>query len=308
MNRRLGRGLDSLLGDARSSSDSLPTERATVPPAPAAAQPRASGAVELELHRIRPNPFQPRTTFDPEGLEELKESIRIHGVLQPVVVRPHADGFELIAGERRWRASRLAGRTTVPAVVRTDVDDRALLELALVENLQRRDLDPMERAQGYRRAIAELGLTQEQVAERVGLKRSTVTNQLRLLELPAEAQEAVRRGLISMGHARALLALVEAGPILAAVQRIVREGLSVRQVEELARTPRPQTASKSGSSAPGPKPAPWERELETRMRATLGSPVHLHNREGYRGTIVIDYFDRADLDRLIAILAPRREL
>lgn len=294
--RRLGRGLDSLLGEPTRSSE----------PSPAAgAMESASSGVELPLDRIRPNPYQPRTTFDPEGLEELRQSIVLHGVLQPIVVRPQGDGYELVAGERRWRASRLAGRLTIPAVVRTDVDDRALLELALVENLQRRDLDPIERAEGYRRAMTELGLTQEQVAERVGLQRSTVSNHLRLLELPAEAQEAVRRGLIQMGHARALLGLGGAGSILSAVQRIVREGLSVRQVEQLARATRtPPGAEDSKASAR----LPWERELEQRMRTQLGTPVRLRNRAGYRGRIVIEYFSRAELDRLIEHLAPRPEV
>jgi ParB family chromosome partitioning protein len=293
VNRRLGRGLDSLLG---------------VPPGEPGISPRAATPVEVELDRIRPNPSQPRRTFEPEGLEELRDSIRLHGILQPILVRRVEDGYELIAGERRWRAARMAGLERVPAVVRDEVEDRAMLELALVENVQRRDLDALERARGYRQMIDDLGLTQEQVADRVGLKRATVANHLRLLDLPPEAQEALRQGLVTMGHARALLALQDRGSLLALVQRVAREGLSVRQVEAAVRARLSSSqAARSGAAAPE-KQAPWEREIEGRMRAHLGSRVRIRNRPGYKGKIVIDYHDRADLDRLIELLAPRAEI
>ncbi len=188
MEKRLGRGLGSLLG--------------TSSPAEA---PKATS--ELAVDQIRPNPFQPRRHFEPSALEELAQSIRQHGLLQPIVVRAAASGFELISGERRLRASKLAGRTTIPAIVRPNVTDKDLLELALVENVQRQDLDAIERALGFRRMQDELAMTQEAVADRVGLKRSTVANHLRLLDLPQTVQEGIAKGLISMGHARALLAV-----------------------------------------------------------------------------------------------------
>src|SRR4029079_17464167 len=220
MERRLGRGLGSLLG----TSDSFEEQKK---------------AGELPLDAIRPNPHQPRRTFDPVALEELTESIRRHGILQPIVVRASdrdAEGrsFEVVSGERRWRASRMAGRTSIPVTVR-EVDNDQMLELALVENLQRQDLDAIERATGYQQMMKALTITQEQVAEKVGLKRSTVANHLRLLELPAAAQEAVRRNLITMGHARALLGLADATQVMALVERIARQDLSVRDVERLVR-------------------------------------------------------------------------
>jgi len=267
--------------------------------------------LEIELDRIQPNRQQPREIFDPEGLEELTSSIREHGVLQPIVVRPNGDGYELVSGERRWRAARTAGLKTIPAVVREVADDEMLV-LAMVENVQRRDLDPIERARGYRDLMG-LGLTQEQVAAKVGLKRSTVANHVRLLELPEEARQAVSRGLISMGHARALLGLAGSVGILELVQRTVREGLSVRQIEESVRSrtggaKRPVTKPAAGEPSAPQKAEdvpPWQRELQDRMMRHLGCKVEIRNQAGYRGKIVIDYDDRGDLDRLSEILAPR---
>lgn len=290
MERRLGRGLGSLLG----ASPSLDVQK---------------GSREVPLDQIRPNPHQPRKTFDPAALEELAHSIQRHGVLQPIVVRPAGSGFEIVSGERRWRASRAAGRITVPALVRDDVTDAQMLELALVENLQRQDLDALERARGYRDMMDSLRITQEEVAEKVGLKRATVANHLRLLDLPEVAQDALRKGLITMGHARALLGLAEPRHMGSLVARIAREDLSVREVERVVR----ESAQTSKDKAPStlqpiaPQPA-WARELELRMREHLGTKVQLHPLPGYRGTIVIEYFDRADLDRLAAILAPRESL
>jgi ParB family chromosome partitioning protein len=299
--RRLGRGLGSLLGATTGSEQEV---------APAEPRPPEAARSEIELDRIQPNRQQPREVFDPEGLEELSASIREHGVLQPIVVRQVADGYELVSGERRWRSARMAGLKTIPAVVREVADDEMLV-LAMVENVQRRDLDPIERARGYRDLIA-LGLTQEQVAAKIGLKRSTVANHVRLLELPEEARQAVSRGLISMGHARALLGLAGSVGILELVQRTVREGLSVRQIEESVRSrsggvKRPAAKASEGESAPqkAVDVPPWQRELQERMLHHLGCKVEIRNQAGYRGKIVIDYDDRGDLDRLSEILAPR---
>lgn len=291
MERRLGRGLGSLLG---AETPAAPHESPTV----------------LEIARIRPNPFQPRKVFEPAALEELTNSIRSHGVLQPIVVRPVQDGYELVAGERRWRASQAASRTTIPAVVRADLTDQQMLELALVENVQRQDLDAIERAQAFRALMVQLELTQDQVSDRVGLKRSTVANHLRLLDLPEDAQRAVQANLISMGHARALLGLSRPEAILALVERVVREGLSVRETEDAVRKAGKQgtgkevaPASPSAASVP-----PWVRDLEGRMREHLGTRVHVRNQPGFRGEIVIEYFQRSDLDRLVQILAPKQKV
>ncbi|MCL4144329.1 UNVERIFIED_CONTAM: hypothetical protein GTU68_005172, partial [Idotea baltica] len=188
-------------------------------------------ARDIALIEIEPNPHQPRTVFAAEGLNELRDSIAQHGVLQPVVLRKTPSGFELIAGERRCRASRMAGLTTVPAIVREDVSDEVMLELALVENVQRRDLNALEKALGYKTMMSQLTLTQEQVASKVGLKRATVANHLRLLDLPAKVQDAVGEGLLSMGHARALLAADGEEEQVRLLEVIVREGLSVRAIE-----------------------------------------------------------------------------
>ena len=301
MERRLGRGLGSLLGS------STPVEGQ-----------KAGEALPLDL--LEPNPYQPRKTFDPAALEELVASIRRHGILQPIVVRPVAPDlgggvlgvqrYQIVSGERRWRASRLAGLTTVPAVVRANVRDEDMLELALVENLQRQDLDAMERATGYQQMMKSLQITQEQVAEKVGLKRATVANHLRLLDLPPQAQEAVRNNLISMGHARAMLGLTDTAAMLALLGKIARQDLSVRDVERIVR----ESASGRSKQAAGaavvlqPQGPAWLRELEERMRERLGTQVRLRHTPAYRGQIVIEYFSREDLDRLCEILAPREEL
>ena len=285
MERRLGRGLGSLL-----SSE------------PAAREPRT----EVSVASIRPNPFQPRKHFLPEALAELQASIQLHGVLQPVVLRKTAQGdLELIAGERRWRASQAVGLKTIPAVVREGVSDEAMLELAMVENLQRSDLDPIEKARGFQQLQAQ-GLTQEQVAAKVGLQRSTVANFMRLLELSEPVQKAVTSGLITMGHARALLGVTDRARQEELCALTVRRGLSVRELEERVRELQGRTTEK-----PKPvvvPPAPWVRDMETRIRSHLGTKVQVKNGEGYQGSIVIEYHGREDLDRLFALLAPRKTL
>lgn len=293
MERRLGRGLGSLLGDSVANPEVTETTRPEL-------------AQELRLDEIRPNPQQPRTVFDPGPLEELRDSIRNHGVLQPVVVRRTARGYELIAGERRWRGARLAGLERIPAMVRDDISDNDMLELALVENVQRRDLDALEKARGYQGMIDALSLTQDQVAQKVGLKRSTVANHLRLLELPERAQAAIREGLVTMGHARALLGLSDEAQILAILAKVAREGLSVRQTEALVRESAGGQAEETEKTIT--PPAPWVTELQDRMRDHLGTKVQVHNKQGYRGQITIDYYGREDLDRLLGVLAPRESL
>lgn len=293
MERRLGRGLGSLLGQSDQAA----------PPA----------VRELPLKAIRPNPGQPRKTFDSEPLEELRQSIELHGVLQPILVRPGANGqYEIVSGERRWRAARLAGLEAIPVVVR-EVGDEECLELAIVENVQRQDLAPIEKAKGFVQLQKQFGLTQEQIAKRVGLQRSSVANFLRLLELPKEIQDGVSAGLVSMGHARALLGLADAAGQRAAFERVVREELSVRDTERLVQAseapaspsqPTPPTKASPGAG----KRETWEATLEARMREHLGAKVELQRGSGYRGKIVVHFNGREDLERLVDLLGPKDEL
>ncbi len=291
MERRLGRGLGSLL--------------APPPPPEASISSRNGPGAALPLGRIRPNPFQPRKSFPPGALQELQASIQAHGVLQPIVVRSSPEGFELISGERRWRAAQAAGLQTIPAVIREGVSDGAMLELALVENLQRADLDPIEKARGFHQLL-DRGLTQEEVASKVGLQRPTVTNHLRLLDLGQGVQKALAEGLITMGHARAILGLPGEKRQEELCALVVRQDLSVRQVE--ARVRDLAGRSRPGESAAAQAAPAWVRDMESRMRNHLGTKVQLRNGEGYRGQIVIDYHGREDLDRLFGLLAPRKAI
>jgi ParB family chromosome partitioning protein len=275
----LGRGLSALIP---------PRETAIAAP------------VEIPLARIEGNPFQPRQRLDDAELERLAASIRDHGVLAPILVSETLDGYRLVAGERRVRAARLAGLERIPAVVR-QVADRDLLELALVENLQREDLDPIEEAHAYRQLIDEFGFTQEQLAERVSRARSSVANTLRLLDLPDAIQAMIIDGRITAGHARAITGLEQAVQ-LGLATTIAERDLSVRQAEELARRlrERPSADASTGRRADRPSDPDLER-IEEDLRAALGTKVSLaRSRRG--GRIVIEYYDDADLERLIGLL------
>jgi ParB family transcriptional regulator, chromosome partitioning protein len=287
--RRLGRGLGALLSEP--AVDARPTE--------------------LNLASIRPNPLQPRRHFDTEALAELRDSIRQHGLLQPIVVRRKGDGYEIVAGERRWRACRLAGLQQIPAVVREDLDDRGMLELALVENVQRQDLDPIERARAFQQLQSVLGVTQEQVADRVGLRRPTVTNLLRLLELPESVQALVSSNQLSMGHARAILAAEDPATRLELAKEAVAQHWSVRELERRARAGlQARSAGPAGAATPvGAAEAPaWVADVEARLKTALGTRVAIRAGAGERGHIQIDYYGRRDLDRLLAMLAPRETI
>lgn len=286
--KRLGRGLGSLIQDTEHDS----------PPS------------EINLGEIRPNPFQPRREFDPAGLEELRDSIRNHGILQPIVLRKVETGYQLISGERRWRAARLAGLVAIPAIVRPEVDDKVMLELALVENVQRRDLNPIERARAFKDMMDSLDATQQVVADKVGLKRSSVANLLRLLELPDSVQSMVSRGAITMGHGRALLPLGDPAKMESLAKEVEAKGLSVREVERLVRSLAEETPA---SEPPTPKVVepvlvPWAKSMEERIREVLGTRVQLKNGPKYRGQIVIHYYNREDLERIYETLAPREDL
>lgn len=285
--KALGKGLDSL----------IPTTPVRKPASvPTAARP--VGELHIDIDRIRPNPHQPRKAFDEGGLEELAASIQVQGVLQPVVVRPTGDGhFELVAGERRWRAAQRAGLHRVPAVVR-EVPDEKLLELALIENLQREDLNPIEEAEGYRVLIDDLKLTQQDVASRVGKQRTTVTNALRLLGLPRRVQDELRVGALGAGHGKAIAGLDGAGEQIALAERTIREGLSVRQVEAIvARLGNPKAAKAAKAAQRDPNVAAAEQTLQravgTKVRI-VGGPK--------RGRVELEYYSAEELDRIYQML------
>jgi ParB family chromosome partitioning protein len=277
--RGLGRGLGALLGDDRSSASS-------------------GGLSQIRVDSIRPNPQQPRKSFDPVTLGELEQSIRELGVLVPLIVRPlSGGGHELIAGERRWRAAAAARLETVPAIVRA-ADDRTSLELAIVENLQRQDLDPLEEAMGFQHLIEEYAFTQEQLAERIGKSRPAVTNSLRLLGLSDPIKSQLRSGAISFGHAKALLAL-DPKDREAVAKRIERDGLTVRDVERLGR--RRGAPAKAAGGLPHPKKPDVEAALG-RLRYHLGAPVAIVAGPSGTGRVEIRFSDDADLTRIVDLI------
>ena len=273
--KALGRGLEALI--------------------PAAAEPAegATGAPrQLAIAEVSPSPFQPRTRFEDTALQELAASIKATGVLQPVIVRRHADGYQLVAGERRLRAAQLAGLSKIPAILR-DVDDREMMELALIENIQREDLSPIDEAKAYKALVSAVGLTHDQLSERVGKQRSSITNSLRLLSLPPEVQDMVSRGTLSAGHARALLGLESAGDQLAAARYVIAKGFSVRRTEAFVtrrlRRQRPRARTTHVNSL-----AEWETKLQQRFatRVTI-------KRGGRGGRVEFEFYGDTDLERLL---------
>ena len=294
--RGLGRGLDALLGGMPPAA----TSAMSATSAASATSSDPEGELrELPIGQLRPGRYQPRGVMDPDALEELSQSIRAQGLIQPIIVRPIDGGFEIIAGERRWRAAKLAGLTEVPCLVR-DVDDRATVAMALIENIQREDLNPLEEATALKRLIDEFDLTHQETADAVGRSRAAVSNLLRLLELPDEIRALVQRGAIEMGHARALLPL--AAPMaIALAKQAADEGWSVRQVEhrvqQLASGKLP-TPPKKGATKPKPQQADIAA-LERELSETLGSRVAVLNGRGNKGKLVIHY---ASLDALDGVL------
>jgi ParB family chromosome partitioning protein len=275
-----------------------------VPPEPTAARESGSEVAaprELPVDLIDPNPEQPRRRFDPEQLQSLATSIRRHGVLQPVVVRRAGERYELIVGERRWRAARAAGLPTIPVVI-SDVEPRDRLELAIVENVQRHDLNPIELAHAYR-ALAEAGATQEEIGLKVALDRSSVANHLRLLELSRELQGDVEQGRLSMGHAKALLQVSNSERQRHLRDRILQEGLSVRAAEQLGREiagPARTRPPRKSSAATAPLDADTRSFLD-RLQRRMQTRVHL-NGDGKRGRLEIEYFSAEDLQRIATLL------
>ena len=282
--RALGRGLSALIPQA--SVPSLVHELGE------------KAVVRLPIESIFRDVNQPRKTFDEQQLQKLADSIRAQGLIQPVLVRRDGTGYRLIAGERRWRAAQLAGLHEVSAVVRNASDGEAL-ELALVENLQRADLNPLEEAEGFRRLLEEFALTQEQVSQRVGKDRSSVANALRLLGLPDEVKEMLRAGNLSMGHARALLGLSEPEQLVSLAKKVVAQRLSVRETERWVS--RMKAAPRERLSPREQKQNPHVRQVVEQLQRLLGTKVRLIEKNG-QGKLEIDFFSQEDLDRLLMLL------
>ncbi|MCI7334171.1 MAG: ParB/RepB/Spo0J family partition protein [Oscillospiraceae bacterium] len=275
----LGKGLDALFMD-----NSIEEE--------------AKSAVKLKINDIEPNRAQPRKSFDEEALEELANSISTHGVIQPLLVRPLADGgYQLIAGERRWRASRMAGLTEVPVVIR-EMSDSEAMELALVENLQREDLNPIEEAQGLALLMETYGLTQEQAAKRVGKSRPAVANSMRLLSLPQEVLAMVERGELSAGHARTILALENAEQITALANEIIKKNLSVRETERAVKALLKGDTKKEKRAK---KRDTYYDEVELAVSQSLGRKAKVSLSGGNKGTLEIEFFGKEDLSKLLKL-------
>lgn len=255
---------------------------------------------ELEIAKIIANPYQPRTQFKPEALQELSDSIREHGVIQPVVVTETANGYELVVGERRFRASQLAGLTKIPAIVKKTLHDQTKLEVALIENIQRQELNAIEEARGYDRLIKSFNLTQDQVAKKVGKSRSAVANTLRLLNLPAEIQRGVIEGRISEGHARAILGLGDIEKMILMYATILEQGLNVRQVENKVREI--VVKRKMDAAMPDPK----LMAIESELRGKLGAQVKIQ-RQGRGGKITIDFYSDEDLEEIMNRMAEQQQ-
>lgn len=276
----LGRGLSALIPDAP------------------AAPPAVERGLDVDTDLLRPNPFQPRGQIDDARIEELARSIRSHGIIQPIVVRRADGGYEIVAGERRWRASQRAGLLKVPVVVR-DVPDDRLLASALIENIQREDLNPIEEAQAYRRLGDESGLTQEQIADAVGKDRSSIANYMRLLKLPHEVRQNVAAGTLSMGHARAILGLADEAVQLRVSRDVIAKSLSVRETEALVA----RSAQPAAKRAEQPKDV-HTRAAEDRLRFALGTRVRIV-RKGRGGKVEIDFANENELQRIFEYLTER---
>ncbi len=293
----LGKGLDAILG-GQSAERVVPEAVASgVVPIPRTSQDGAGSPLMVNIEKVSAGRAQPRRKFDENALDELADSIREKGILQPLVVTPTSAGYELIAGERRLRAAARAGLASVPVIIKKEIDAGELVELALIENIQREDLTPLEQGRAYQRLVDQHHYTQEQVAKRLGKSRASIANTMRLLALPDAVRDALERGMISEGHARALLALTTAAQQITGCKTVVRKGLSVRQTEELVRA----MASASGSSSAGKRGArtdPAMSALAATLGQALGTRVRLRGNHK-RGRIEIEFFSAEELNGLV---------
>lgn len=307
--RGLGKGLDALFGDVEVSLQPPESEEKTVAPVekkPKAAKAETSADLDeggiryIDINDIKPNANQPRKIFDEEKLEELASSIQAHGLIQPIILRAVGKGYEIVAGERRWRAARKIGVKEIPCIVRTLTDEENML-LAIIENMQREDLNPIEEAEGLHQMMETYGLTQEQVSKSVGKSRPYITNCLRLLKLPEGIKEYVGEGKLSMGHARALLAVEDRVRQMELAEAAIGEGLSVRQIEKLS-----QESKKSPRTKARPKQKSADiKRVEEDLKNALGTKVNL-NQKGRKGKIEIEFYSREELERLIDLLKTLR--
>jgi ParB family transcriptional regulator, chromosome partitioning protein len=286
----LGRGLSSLL-PARATKDPTPAASAAAP-APALTTP-----THLPIDFIQPNPLQPRTVFQPERLEELAASIRSNGIIQPLIVRKYGESYQIIAGERRWRAAKLAQVAEVPVVVQ-EVADPQMLELALIENIQREDLNPIETAHAYDRLNRELGLSHQEIGRRTGKDRTSIANTLRLLKLPKEVQLLLAAQRLTMGHAKAVLGLPSAEMQIQVAEKAAAQGLSVRQVEFLVQELTSDRERGGGSKKEAKREDPNVKAAVEELERALGTRVRIVESSEQRGRIEIDYHSQAELDRL----------
>jgi len=283
---RLGKGLDAL-----------------IPKEIKEETPENSGILVMPIEKLHPNKFQPRKKFDDASIKELSVSIKEKGIIQPLMVRKAGSSYEIIAGERRWRASQIAGIRNIPVII-NDANDEEVLELALIENLQREDLNPIEEAEAYKQLIDIHGLTHDEISKRIGKDRSTVTNQLRLLKLSAKAKEALINGLISPGHARALVTLENESEISEALGIIIKKGLSVRQAENLVKSIGKLKASVKQSTESVSKDK-FIMDIMDNLKRCLGTKVNISGK-AERGKIEIEYYSSEEFDRLIGILTDGR--
>lgn len=280
MAKKLGKGLSEIFGD---DIDNFLSEIDN------GSSSATTGSAKVKISEIRPNPYQPRKEFDQTGLQELADSIKENGVFQPILVRKSLQGYELVAGERRLRASKLAGLKEIPVIVK-DFGDKEMMEISLLENIQRKDLTPIEEASAYEQLIKKLNYTQEQLAKRIGKSRANVTNLLRLLTLPNEVQKLVNDGKLSYGQARTLLALDSEDKIINLANRCVKEGLSVRELEDLTRKPAPKGKDKKQKK----KANPYIEDVKNRMQRKLATKVEISDK-----AITIRYNNTNDLNRIL---------
>jgi ParB family transcriptional regulator, chromosome partitioning protein len=296
----LGRGLSALLSGG-AGSPAASAENALKAPAPSAGADGGEQVRRVPVARVRPCPLQPRKDFSPESLQELADSIKEQGIVQPLIVRPQGENFEIIAGERRWRAAQMAGLTDVPVIVR-QADDRAVLEMALIENLQRENLNAIEEAQGYAQLIGQFQLTQEEAALKVGKSRAVVANALRLLKLAPPLQAFVRDGRLSVGHAKVILGLASSAEQELAADRVLKKSLNVRQTEELVNALQNQTGEKNGHKS---RPILQGQDahveaVQNKIQERFGTKVALRYHQG-RGAIEIKFFSDEDLERILKV-------
>ena len=298
----LGRGLDALFPEKVSQekpktvrSSKLKTNTATVKTT--LDQPAVKGETIVKISKVEPNREQPRKKFDEDALLELSESIKMYGVLQPLLVSDKKDYYEIVAGERRWRVAKMAGLKEVPVVIK-EFSDQEIVEISLIENIQREDLNPVEEAMAYKRLIDEFNLKQDEIAERVSKSRTAVTNSLRLLKLDARVQQMMVDEMISAGHARALLAISDAEKQYSVAMRIFDEKLSVRETEKLVKTILNPSKKRENAVSDSAEDAIYE-SLEEKMKNITGTRVFIHRKKNNKGKIEIEYYSRDDLDRII---------